>query len=257
MIRLASALALSVLATTPGTADAQPAKSTSIVLVHGAFVDGSGWQAVYDLLSKDGYEVLVVQNPTISLEGDVAATERAIQAAKYPVVLVGHSYGGMVITQAGDNPKVRSLAYVAAFAPDAGESVESLNERPAAAGESKAPLLPPQDGYLIVDPGKFLTAFAADVSPEITRFMAIAQVPWGLQAVTTKISKVAWKVKPTSFMVTANDHMIPPSAQRMMAERSGAQTVEIKSSHAVMLSHPQAVAAFVKAADRTLKGSTN
>jgi pimeloyl-ACP methyl ester carboxylesterase len=142
MIRLASALALSVLTATSGSADAQPAKSTSIVLVHGAFVDGSGWQAVYDLLSKDGYEVLVVQNPTISLEGDVAATERAIQAAKYPVVLVGHSYGGMVITQVGDNPKVRSLAYVAAFAPDAGESVESLNERPAAAGESKAPLLP-------------------------------------------------------------------------------------------------------------------
>jgi pimeloyl-ACP methyl ester carboxylesterase len=246
---------LYVLAATSGSALAQPAKSTSIVLVHGAFVDGSGWQAVYDRLSKDGYEVLVVQNPTISLDGDVAVTERAIAAAKYPVVLVGHSYGGMVITQAGDNPKVRSLAYIAAFAPEAGESVESLNEKPAEAGESKAPLLPPRDGYLIVDPEKFPNAFAADVPPQTTRFMAAAQVPWGLQAVTTKISKVAWKAKPTSFMVTGNDHMIPPSAQRMMAQRSGAKTVEIESSHAVMLSHPQAVADFVKAADRTTRGA--
>lgn len=152
-------------------------KTVSVVLVHGAFVDGSGWQAVFDTLSEDGYEVLVVQNPTISLSGDVAATERVISKAKHPVVLVGHSYGGMVITEAGANPKVQSLVYVAAFAPDAGESVASLAEQPVPAGESAAPLLPPSDGYLLVDPSKFPKAFAADVDASITRFMAAAQVP--------------------------------------------------------------------------------
>lgn len=246
---IASLLALSAVAVTSSVSFAQPQKPTSIVLVHGAFVDGSGWQAVYDLLRKDGYEVLVVQNPTVTLDGDVAATEHAIAAAKYPVVLVGHSYGGMVITQAGDNPKVRSLGYIAAFAPDDGESVAALNEAPAEPTESKAPLLPPRSGFLFVDPDKFPTAFAADVPPAITHFMAAAQVPWGLQAVQAKISKVGWKVKPTSYLVTAEDRMIPPSAQRKMAKRSGARTIEIKSSHAVMLSHPQEVAAFIRAAD--------
>jgi pimeloyl-ACP methyl ester carboxylesterase len=250
MMRIALALGISALAATSGTSAAQSPKLTSIVLVHGAFVDGSGWRAVYDLLRKDGYEVLVVQNPTVTLEGDVAATEHAIAAAKNPVLLVGHSYGGMVITQAGDNPKVRSLGYIAAFAPDNGESVATLNEAPAEPGESKAPLLPPRSGFLFVDPDKFPTAFAADVPPAITHFMAAAQVPWGLQAVEAKITKVGWKVKPTSYLVTAEDRMIPPSAQRKMAKRSGARTVEIKSSHAVMLSHPQEVAAFIKASDR-------
>lgn len=250
MFRFAPVLALSALAITSSPLVAKTPKTTSIVLVHGAFVDGSGWKAVYDLLSDQGYEVLVVQNPTVTLEGDVAATESAIAAAKYPVVLVGHSYGGMVITQAGDNPKVRSLAYIAAFAPDSGESVASLNEAPASPGESKAPLSPPRDGFLTVDTGRFPSSFAADVSPSTTRFMAVAQVPWGLQAVQAKISKVAWKAKSTSYMVTSNDRMIPPSAQRNMAKRSGAKTVEIKSSHAVMLSHPNEVAAFIKAADR-------
>lgn len=220
----------------------------SIVLVHGAFVDGSGWQAVYDILSKRGHEVLVVQNPTITLADDVAATERVIALARYPVVLVGHSYGGAVITQAGDNPKVRTIAYIAAFAPDAGESVASLNEEPAGPGEVKAPLLPPQDGYLVVDPAKFPGAFAADVDPAKTRFMAAAQVPWGLGAVTTKLSRIGWKMKPSHFMVTTDDRMIPPSAQRRMAKRAGAQTVEIRSSHAVMLSHPGDVAAFIESA---------
>jgi pimeloyl-ACP methyl ester carboxylesterase len=218
----------------------------SVVLVHGAFVDGSGWRAVYDMLTKDGFEVLIVQNPTVSLEGDVAATERAIAQAKHPVILVGHSYGGMVITEAGIHAKVRSVVYLAAFAPDAGESVETLASQPAPPGESKAPLLPPQDGYLLVDPSKFPTAFAADVDPSTTRFMAAAQVPWGLQAVQTAITKVAWKTKPTHYMVTMKDGMIPPTAQRTMAKRTGGRTVEIASSHAVMLSHPREVAAFIK-----------
>lgn len=246
---IASALAAAALALAPGAAMAAPEKPVSIVLVHGAFVDGSGWQAVYDILADEGYEVLVVQNPTITLAGDVAATERAIAMAKHPVVLVGHSYGGAVITEAGDNPKVRSLAYIAAFAPDAGESVLSLAEQPVPPGESKAPLLPPRDGYLIADPAKFPAAFAAGVDPKLTRFMAAAQVPWGLEAVQTKIARVAWKTRPTHFMVTTRDHMIPPSAQRMMAKRAAAKTVEIESSHAVMLAHPREVAAFIKAAE--------
>ena len=240
--------AMAALGTSAGANAATPDKPVSVVLVHGAFVDGSGWQAVYDILSKDGYEVLIVQNPTISLEGDVAATESVIAAAKHPVVLVGHSYGGVVITQAGDNPKVSSLVYLAAFAPDAGESVAGLGEQAPPPGEESAPLLPPRDGFFIVDPAKFPTSFAADVPLATTRFMAAAQVPWGLQALQGKITKVAWKVKPTSYLVATDDRMIPPTAQRGMAARSRAKMIELKSSHAVMLSHPKEVAAFIEAA---------
>jgi pimeloyl-ACP methyl ester carboxylesterase len=248
MISIASTLVAALIASSFIAPPAVTEKPVSVVLVHGAFVDGSGWQAVYDILTKDGFEVLVVQNPTISLQDDVLATERVIAKAKQPVILVGHSYGGMVITEAGNNLKVRSLAYIAAFAPDAGESVETLSTQPAPPGESKAPLLPPQDGYLIVDPSKFPAAFAADVDPKITQFMAAAQVPWGLQAVQTMITKAAWKTKPAHYMVTTKDAMIPPTAQRTMAKRTGARTVEIASSHAVMLSHPREVAAFIKEA---------
>jgi pimeloyl-ACP methyl ester carboxylesterase len=248
MIRVALTLIAALTACASSALSAAADKAVSVVLVHGAFVDGSGWRAVYDTLTKDGFEVLIVQNPTISLQGDVAATERAIAQARHPVVLVGHSYGGMVITEAGTHPKVRSLAYLAAFAPDAGESVESLSTQPTPPGEPKAPLLPPQDGYLIVDPSKFPTAFAADVDSITTHFMAAAQVPWGLQAVQTPITRVAWKTKPTYYMVTAKDAMIPPTAQRTMAKRTGAKTVEIGSSHAVMLSHPREVVALIKEA---------
>jgi pimeloyl-ACP methyl ester carboxylesterase len=251
MIRLATAFAtLLSLAAVP--AAAQPAKATSIVLVHGAFVDASGWKSVYDLLTKDGYEVLVVQNPTVTLEGDVAATARVIAAAKHPVVLVGHSYGGAVITQAGANPKVRSVVYVAAFAPDIGESVLQLAEQPTP-GELHAPLLPPNDGFLLVDQAKFAGAFAGGVDPALTRFMAASQVPWGLGAVSAKISATAWKNKPTYFMVTTQDLMIPPSAQRFMATRANATTVEIASPHAVMLAHPRDVAAFIEKAAAAVK----
>jgi pimeloyl-ACP methyl ester carboxylesterase len=223
-------------------------KTVSIVLVHGAFVDASGWKATYDILSDAGYQVLVVQQPTISLRDDVAETERVIAKARHPVILVGHSYGGMVITEAGDNPKVRSLVYLAAFAPDSGESVSSLAEAPAPAGEHKAPLVT-EGKYVLVDSDKFPSSFAADVDAATTRFMASAQLPWGLEAVQTKVDRVAWKNKPTYYMVTSEDHMIPPTAQRTMAQRSGGKVVELKSSHAVMLSHPREVAAFIKSAD--------
>ena len=223
-------------------------RTASIVLVHGAFVDASGWKATYDILSEAGYQVLVVQQPTIALRDDVAETERVIAKAKHPVILVGHSYGGMIITEAGDNPKVRSLVYLAAFAPDAGESVSTLAEGPAPAGEHKAPLVT-EGNYLLVDQDKFPQSFAADIDVATTRFMAAAQLPWGLQAVQTKVNRVAWKVKPSHFMVTSEDRMIPPTARRIMAKRSGAKVTELKSSHAVMLSHPREVAAFIQSAD--------
>ncbi|WP_432444277.1 alpha/beta hydrolase [Rhizobium leguminosarum] len=228
-------------------ASAAAEKPVSIALVHGAFVDASGWQRVYNMLSADGYEVLVVQNPTITLDGDVAATKRVIANAKHPVVLVGHSYGGAVITEAGADAKVRSLVYIAAFAPAAGESVFDLATAPTP-GEEGAPLLPPSDGFILVDPAKFPAAFAADVDISTTRFMAAAQVPWGLGAVQTKITSPAWKQKPSYFMVTALDRMVPPSRQRSMAARAGAKVIEIQSSHAVMLSHPQDVVDFITSA---------
>jgi pimeloyl-ACP methyl ester carboxylesterase len=244
MVREILTLLAAVAAALPIAAMAQPDKPVSIVLVHGAFVDGSGWQSTYELLARQGYEVLVVQNPTISLAGDVDATNRAIARAKHPVVLVGHSYGGAVITEAGNNPKVRSLIYIAAFAPDAGESVLSLAEEKIP-NEPGAPLLPPNDGYLFVDQAKFPEAFAKGVDPALTTFMAAAQVPWGLEAVGTKIATPAWKAKPTNFIVTTEDHMVPPTLQRRMAKRAGGRTLEIASSHAVMLRYPQKVADFI------------
>ena len=222
-------------------------KPVSIVLVHGAFVDASGWKAVYDILTKDGYEVLVVQNPTVTLDGDVDATRRVIAKATKPVLLVAHSYGGAVITEAGTDPKVKSLAYISALAPDVGESVFELATRPVP-GESGPPLLPPTDGFIIVDPAKFPTAFAQDVDISITGFMAVAQVPWGLGAVQTKLTTAAWKDKPVRWMLTTQDHMVSPTTQRFMAARAKAKLTEIHSSHAVMLSHPKEVAGFIEAA---------
>ena len=246
MIRTLSSLAAIAMATATIPAKAQD-KPVSVVLVHGAFVDASGWRAVHDILKKDGYEVIVVQNPTITLADDAALTKRAIAKAKHPVVLVGHSYGGAVITEAGADPRVRSLVYLAAFAPDAGESVAKLAEKPVP-GEASAPLLPPQDGFLIVDPAKFPTAFAADVDAPTTAFMAAAQVPWGLNAVGGIVTKAAWKSKPSYFLVTTQDRMVPPTAQRAMAKRAHATTQEVNSSHAVMMSRPAEVAAFIESA---------
>lgn len=238
------ALASAAVATTAAFATEKP---VSVVLVHGAFVDGSGWHKVYDILTNDGYEVIVAQNSTTTLDGDVATATRAITRAKHPVVLVGHSYGGMVITEAGNNPKVRDLAYIAAFAPEVGESVSTWISKPVPAGYTSVPTAPPQDGFLTVDIAKFPASFAADVDPETTRFMAASQVPWGMTAVNTKITQAAWKTKPTYFLVTTEDHMIPTPQQREMATRAHASTIEVASSHAVMLSHPDRVAKFIEA----------
>ena len=217
----------------------------NIVLVHGGFVDGSGWEGVYRALKKDGFKVSIVQNPTLSLAGDVEVTRRVIAAQDGPVVLVGHSYGGAVITEAGNDPKVEALVYIAAFAPDAGESVTSLIKDPVP-GAPVPPILPPQDGFLLLDRTKFAASFAGDVDPEQAAFMADSQVPWGLEAAAGAISEPAWKSKPSWYLVSTEDKMIPPEAQRAMSKRAGATVDEVKGSHAVYVSKPQAVASMIE-----------
>jgi pimeloyl-ACP methyl ester carboxylesterase len=219
----------------------------NIVLVHGGFVDGSGWQGVYRALKKDGYVVSIVQNPTISLADDVAVTKRVLAVQNGPVILVGHSYGGAVITEAGNDPKVAGLVYIAAFAPDKGESVSALIKDPLP-GAPVPPILAPQDGYLFLDKTKFPASFAADVSPDAAAFMADSQVPWGVEALSGTISEPAWKTKPSWYLVSTQDKMIPPDAQRAMSQRAGATVIEVQASHAVYVSQPQAVASIIETA---------
>ena len=222
-------------------------KAMSIVLVHGGFVDGSGWSAVYKILKEGGYDVTVVQNPTLSLADDVAVTKRAIAAQGGRVVLVGHSYGGVVITEAGTDPKVGGLVYIAAFAPDKGESVSSLIQDPPP-GAPVPPILPPQDGFLFLDKAKFAASFAADVDAETAAFMASSQVPWGLEALAGAITTPAWKSKPSWYLVATEDKMIPPPAQRAMSKRAGSTVTEVAGSHSVYVSQPKAVAALIEKA---------
>ncbi len=224
-------------------------KAANVVLVHGGFVDGSGWEGVYKILTKDGYRVSVVQNPTISLADDVAATKRIIAVQSGPVVLVGHSYGGAVITEAGNDPRVAGLVYITAFAPDKGESVSTLIKDPPP-GAPVPPILPPQDGYLFLDKAKFPASFAGDVDKERATFMADSQVPWGVDALNGTISEPAWKTKPSWYLVATDDKMIPPEAQRFMAKRAGSTIVEVAGSHAIYMSQPNAVAAFIEKAAR-------
>jgi pimeloyl-ACP methyl ester carboxylesterase len=224
-------------------------KVNNIVLVHGGFVDGSGWAGVYGILKKDGFNVSIVQNPTLSLAGDVAAARLVIDSQNGPVILVGHSYGGVVITEAGTDPKVAGLVYITAFAPDKGESVSKLIANPPP-GAPTPPILPPKDGYLFLDKAKFPASFAGDVDAETAAFMADSQVPWGLEALDGKVTVPAWKTKPSWYLVVTDDKMIPPPAQRFMSERAGSTVVEVPGSHAVYVSNPQAVAALIaKAAD--------
>lgn len=222
----------------------------NVVLVHGGFVDGSGWEGVYKILKKDGFSVTVVQNPTISLADDVAVTKRALAAQSGPSILVGHSYGGVVITEAGSDPNVAGLVYIAAFVPDKGESVSSLIQNPPP-GAPVPPILPPQDGFLFLDRAKFAASFAADVAPEGAAFMADAQVPWGLEALNGAVTEPAWRSKPSWYLVATNDKMIPPDAQRAMSKRTGAKVVEIEGSHAVYVSQPQAVAHLIEEAAKS------
>jgi pimeloyl-ACP methyl ester carboxylesterase len=227
------------------------AAAVSIVLVHGGFVDGSGWQGVYNILKKDGYSVSIVQNPTLTLQGDVAATKQVIDAQKGPVVLVGHSYGGAVITEAGNDPKVAGLVYITAFALDKGESVNSLIANPPP-GAPVPPIVPAGDGMLLLDKTKFAASFAADVPPDEAAFMADSQVPWGVAALSGAVTTPAWRVKPSWYLVAKDDHMIPPDAQRMMSKRAGASVVEVNRSHAVYVSDPKSVAAIIETAAKAV-----
>jgi pimeloyl-ACP methyl ester carboxylesterase len=222
-------------------------KINNVVLVHGGFVDGSGWRGVYDLLKADGFKVSVVQNPTISLEGDVAATRQLIDAQDGPVVLVGHSYGGAIITEAGRDPKVAALVYITAFAPDKGESVNTLIANPPP-GAPVPPILPPNKGYLFLDRVKFPASFAGDVDAATAAFLADSQVPWGVDALAGAITEPAWKTKPSWYLVVTDDKMIPPPAQRFMSKRAGSTVVEVPGSHAVYVSNPKAVASIIEKA---------
>ena len=225
----------------------QNGSQPSVVLVHGGFVDGSGWQGVYSLL-KDSYSVRIVQNPTLSLEGDVAATKMIIDAQSEPVILVGHSYGGAVVTQAGNDPKVAALVYIAAFVPDQGESVETILGKSPPGVTMMPPILPPQDGFLFLDREKMPASFAADLSADEGAFMADSQVPWGVEALSGTVSEAAWRSKPSWYLVATEDGMIPPPAQRSMAEQAGSTVEEAAGSHAIYVSQPAAVAALIEKA---------
>jgi len=218
----------------------------AVVLVHGGFVDGSGWEPLYRILRQDGHDVSVVQNPTTSLADDVAVTRRVLDQHEQ-VILVGHSYGGAVITEAGNHPNVAALVYICAFAPDAGESVNTLIADPPP-GAPVPPILPPVDGFLFLDKAKFAASFAGDVNADTAAFMADSQVPWGIDALGGEITNAAWREKPSWYLVTTEDRMIPPAAQRSMAQRAGATVSETSASHAVYVSNPTVVAGVVASA---------
>ena len=221
----------------------------NIVLVHGGFVDGSGWQGVYDLLKADGFNVSVVQNQTLSLESDVETTHNVLDLQDGPTILVGHSYGGVVITEAGLHERVAGLVYIAAFAPDAGESVNLLIADPPP-GAPVPPILPPRDGFLFLDRQKFAASFAADVPADLAAFMADSQVPWGVEALNGAVSEPAWRGKPSWYLVATDDRMIPPPAQRFMSERAGATVSEAPGSHSIYVSQPRATAELIARAAR-------
>jgi pimeloyl-ACP methyl ester carboxylesterase len=228
----------------------------NVVLVHGGFVDGSGWQGVYDLLTADGFNVSVVQNQTLSLDSDVETTTNVLDLQDGPTILVGHSYGGAVITEAGTHDSVAGLVYITAFAPDQGESVSTLIAGFPADGP-QPPILPPVDGFLFLDREKFADSFAADVPAREAAFMADSQVPWGVEALGGTISDPAWRNKPSWYLIVTDDRMIPPPAQRMMAERTGATSTEVPGSHAIYVSQPGAVASLITQAARSVRPATS
>lgn len=220
----------------------------NIVLVHGAFVDGSGWKPVADILRKDGYMVSIVQPPETSLEDDVAATNRILDQQDGPTVLVGHSYGGAIITEAGNHPRVERLVYVAALQPDTGESAgELLASKPAASND----IAPTKDGFLFLLPAKFHDDFAADLPRTETDIMAVSQVPPSVNAISATIKSPAWKNKPSFAIVATEDHAINPDLERSMYSRSHSTTTEINASHAVYISQPRAVAKVIEEAAKS------
>ena len=226
----------------------------SVVLIHGGFVDGSGWRGAYDRLTAQGHVVRVAQNTTTSLADDVATVKQVLDELDGPAVLVGHSYGGVVVTETGNDDRVAGLVYIAAFAPDKGESVNTLIADPPP-GAPVPPILPPRDGNLFLDRDKFAASFAGDLPEDEAAFMADSQVPWGVDALGGTVSDAAWRTKPSWYLVATDDRMIPPPAQRGMAERAGATTREVPGSHSVYVSQPQATADLIHTAVEALTGS--
>jgi pimeloyl-ACP methyl ester carboxylesterase len=217
----------------------------NVVLVHGAFADGSGWEAVANILKKDGYTVSVVQHPETSFAEDVKFTTAAIDRQSGPVVLVGHSYGGAVITEAGNDPKVLALVYIAAFAPDTGESAASLEQSVPPAGKG---IKENADGYFYIDPASFAADFCADVPPAKAEFMAKSQVLFSKDSFTSPVTTPAWKSKPSWYLVATQDRAINPENERKMAKRANAKTTEVNSSHAAYISHPKETAKLIEEA---------
>jgi len=247
LLRLVALLAIPLLTGSPASAQqpAEKAKVANIVLVHGAWADGSGWQRVHELLRAKGYAVSIVQNPLTSLAADVAAVHRVLARQSGPSLLVGHSYGGVVITEAGNAPNVAGLVYVAAFVPDEGESVASLIQ-----GGAAPPVQPSADGYLFFDAAVFPQAFAQDLPAGQGAFLAAAQVPPAAAAFEAKVSKAAWKTHSSWYVLSTEDRIIPPPAQRQMAGRAKASIREVRASHAVYVSQPEAVAQVIDEAAR-------
>jgi pimeloyl-ACP methyl ester carboxylesterase len=221
--------------------------SATVVLVHGGFVDGSGWRGVYDELRADGTDVRVVQHATKSLADDAATTRDILDSVDGPVILVGHSYGGAVITEAGTHDKVAALVYITAFAPDQGESVNTLLGGFPQDGP-QPPILPPVNGYLFLERAKFHESFAADISDDDAAFQADSQVPWGLDALGETITEAAWRSKPSWYLHVSDDRMIPPVVQTSMAARIGATVVETPGSHSIFASQPKVVADIIRVA---------
>ena len=249
-LMLMAAASDSTLAAPAGGKQGRPVRN--VVLVHGGFVDGSGWEGVYKILKNKGFNVSIVQHPTISLEGDVAATRRVLALQEGPVILVGHSYGGVVITEAGNDPKVTGLVYISAFVPDKGESVSSLIKNPPP-GAPVPPSVPPKDGFLSLDKAKFPASFAGDLDPKLAAFRADSQLPWGVEALNGSVREPAWRTKPSWYLVSTEDKMIPPPAQQAMSKRAGASVVEVSGSHAIYESKPEPVAALIERAAQGIR----
>jgi pimeloyl-ACP methyl ester carboxylesterase len=233
-------------------APAPPNAIKNVVLVHGAFADGSGWEAVAKLLEHDGYTVSVAQPPETSYADDQKYTKAAIDATGGPVVLVGHSYGGSIITEAGNNPNVAALVYIAAFALDEGESCASIEQ---AVPQASKAFKPDSNGNWWIEQAQFAADFAADVPPAVAHFMAIAQVPISTDAFTHKVTNPAWKTKPTWYMVAGADRSINPIQERMMAKRAHAKTVEVNASHVAYMSHPKETVKLIEEASTSARSS--
>ncbi|TIV70646.1 MAG: alpha/beta hydrolase [Mesorhizobium sp.] len=248
ILRKSFAIALmTAMSGTMARAESKPA-AKDIVIVHGALVDGSGWRAVYDILSKDGFHVTVVQEPLTGLAEDVEATKRVIDQQTGPIVLVGHSYGGSVITEAGADPKVSALVYVAALQPDTGEASGQLLTKFAAPSDAMRATPAATGKYFFMQPTLFAATFAQDVPAADAQFLADSQQQLAEKALGAPVSVAAWRTKPSFAILTTKDHVVSPELQRWMYQRSGAKVTEVAASHAVFISRPAAVADVIEAA---------